>query len=141
MKDSTKNNSNEEKANETVCFNLSECHVKDAFFVMANGFYTKVIYEEILWLESYHNYLDIHLKGEQKLCVIHPLSRMEEILPKDFFIRIHRSLIINIYAVERFIGNTLYIGKRRLDVSRPYRKLVFSCFDILERKRKLEGTS
>lgn len=138
MKSSTKNSGNKEKAEATVCFDLPECHVKNAFFVMVNGFYTKVRHEEILWLESYHNYLDLHLKGDQKLCIIHPLSKMEEILPKHLFIRIHRSVIINVNAVERFIGNTVYIGKRHLDVSRPYRQTLFSCFDILKRKRKPE---
>lgn len=120
--------------------NLMQCHVSNAFFVMSNGYYEKIMYEDILWMESYHNYLDIHLKGDRKVCVIHPLSRMEELLPADIFIRIHRSVIINIYAVERFTGNVLYIGKRRLDVSRPYRNRVFPCFNVLERKRSLEGT-
>ena len=127
-------------SNGNVCFDLAQCHVTDAFFVMANGFYEKITYADILWLESYHNYLDIHLKGEHKICVIHPLSKMEEFLPKNYFIRIHRSVIININAVERFTGNVLYVGKKRLDVSRSYRERVFSCFDILERKRSSERT-
>lgn len=139
MKHSNQNKKVEE-TNGNVCLNQAQCHVTNAFFVMANGYYEKITYTDILWLESYHNYLDIHLKGEHKICVIHPLSRMEEFLPKDLFIRIHRSVIINIYAVERFAGNVLYVGKKRLDVSRPYRERVFSCFDILERKRSLEGT-
>lgn len=134
------NNKKMAKADETVCINPVQCHVKNAFFVMSNGFYVKVMYEDILWMESYHNYLDIHLKGEQKLCVIHPLSRMEEFLPQDSFIRIHRSVIVNINAIDRFIGNVLYIGKKRLDVSRPYRELVFPCFNVLERKRSQERT-
>lgn len=44
--------------------NLMQCHVSNAFFVMANGYYEKIMYEDILWMESYHNYLDIHLKGD-----------------------------------------------------------------------------
>lgn len=139
MENSNKN----KKMTETdvkVCINPAQCHVNNGFFVMSNGFYVKVVYDDILWMESYHNYLDIHIKDEQKICVIHPLSRMEEFLPKDSFIRIHRSVIVNINAVNRFTGNVLYIGKKHLDVSRPYREIVFSCFDILERKRSQEKT-
>ena len=126
------------EADKTICLNLTKCHVTNGFFVMSNGFYEKVMYEDILWLESYHNYLDIHLKGDHKICVIHSLSRMENFLPKESFIRIHRSVIINIQAVTRFVGSVLYIGKRRLDVSRSYRERIFSCFDVLERKRSME---
>lgn len=132
------NNQKMAETDGTVCVPPTQCHVKNAFFVMSNGFYVKVMHEDILWLESFHNYLDIHLKGEQKLCVIHPLSRMEKFLPPDSFIRIHRSVIVNVNAVDRFTGNVLYVGKRRLDVSRPYREVIFSCFDVLERKRSLE---
>lgn len=139
MKNAT-NNPKVVEADKNVCFNLTQCHVTNGFFVMSNGFYEKVMYEDILWLESYHNYLDIHLKGDQKICVIHSLSRMEDFLPKTSFIRIHRSVIINIQAVTRFVGSVVYIGKRRLDVSRSYHDRVFSCFDVLERKRSLEGT-
>lgn len=134
------NNKKMTETDGTICFNPTQCHVINAFFVISNGFYVKIMYEDILWLESYHNYLDIHLKGGEKICVIHPLSRMEGFLPKNSFIRIHRSLIVNINAVDRFTGNMLYIGKRHLDVSHPYREAVFSCFNILERKRKREGT-
>lgn len=139
MKDSI-NNKEMEETDGKVCFSSAQCRVKNGFFVMSNGFYVKVLYEDVLWMESYHNYLDIHLKGEQKICVIHSLSRMEEFLPKDSFIRIHRSVIVNVNAVDRFTGNVLYVGKKRLDVSRPYREVVFSCFDILERKRSHEKT-
>lgn len=138
MKNSIKNKMAETDG--TVCSMPMQCRVKNAFFVMSKGFYVKVMYEDILWMESYHNYLDIHLKGSQKICVVHALSRMEEFIPKESFIRIHRSVIVNINAVDRFTGNVLYIGKKQLDVSRPYRTAVFSCFDILERKRSQEGT-
>lgn len=140
MKSFTHNKKNGAEADAPVGCNLPACRVTDAFFVMANGFYTKVLYREILWLESFHNYLDIHLKGEQKICVIHPLSLIENILPPDSFIRIHRSVIVNVHAIERFTGNVLYIGKRHLDVSRPYRAQVFGCFDIVQRKRSREST-
>ncbi|WP_459189956.1 LytR/AlgR family response regulator transcription factor [Parabacteroides sp. APC149_11_2_Y6] len=119
---------------------IPDCHVDDGFFVRTGEFHSKILYKDILWVSASSNYTDIHLLNGKAICVIYPLVKVEAFLPATLFIRIHRSHIINIRAVDRFIGNILYIGKQRLDISRPYRKLVFSCFDILEeRKRPFTG--
>lgn len=106
-------------------------HVSEAVFVRSGEFYYRILYADILWLGAYNNYCEIHCRDGKTYCAVHPLVKVEKMLPSDLFVRIHRSYIINIHAVDRFIGNMVYIGKQRLDVSRPYRA-VFSCFDVLE---------
>lgn len=106
-------------------------HVSEAIFVRNGDFYYRILYADILWLGAYNNYCEIHCRDGKTYCAVHPLVKVEKILPPDLFVRIHRSYIVNIHSVDRFIGNMVYIGKQRLDVSRPYRK-VFSCFDVLE---------
>ncbi len=115
--------------------NKPQRHVGDGFFFMADGYYRKVLYRDILWIEADGNYSYLHLCDGKTLCVIQPLLRVKEFLPVCTFIRIHRSHIVNIHAIDRFVGNMVYIGKKRLDVSRTYREEIFSCFDVLERKR------
>lgn len=110
-------------------------HVSDGIFVRNGNYYCKILYTDILWLGAYNNYCEIHKKDGKTYCAVHPLIKVEKNLPPDLFVRIHRSYIVNIHEVDRFIGNMVYIGKQRLDVSRPYRK-IFSCFDVLEDCRK-----
>lgn len=110
-------------------------HVSEAVFVRNGDFYYRIAYADILWLGAYNNYCEIHCRDGKTFCAVHPLVKVEKILPPELFVRIHRSYIVNIHAVERFIGNVVYIGKQRLDVSRPFRA-VFSCFDVLENSNK-----
>lgn len=113
----------------------SDCYVNDAFFVFQDDFYRKVKYSDILWMGSYYNYCDIHLIGGSKICIIQPLSKIEKLVPVNSFIRIHRSFVININAVDRFVGSMVYIGETSLRVSRQYHLQTFSCFNILARNR------
>lgn len=110
-------------------------HVSEGVFFRNGEYHYKILYADILWLGAYNNYCEIHHKDGKTYCVVHPLVRVEKLLPPDSFVRIHRSYIINIHAVDRFIGNMVYIGKQRLDVSRSYRH-IFSCFDLLEDSEK-----
>ena len=115
----------------------TDTHVTEGFFIRKGEYHCKILYADILWLNASNNYCEIHQNDGKTFCVIYPLVKVEKFLPADLFIRIHRSYIVNIHAVDRFVGNMLYIGKQRLDVSRPYRKEVFSCFDVLEECRCL----
>lgn len=111
-------------------------HVSDGIFVRNGEFYQKILFADILWLKADNNYCELHIANNKSICVIHPLARVEKKLPAGQFVRIHRSYIVNILQVDRFVGNIVYIGKKHLDVSRPYRH-VFSCFDVVEDDTKI----
>jgi len=50
---------------------------------------------EIIRLESFGNYSFVFLAGGQRIITSHNLKLFEEILPSEFFFRIHQSFIIN----------------------------------------------
>lgn len=110
-------------------------HVDDGFFVLQNEYYRKILYADILWLEASGSYCYLNIADGKRIIVAHTLSEVGQKLPSERFIRIHRSTIVNLYAVDCFTGNMLYINRNRLHISSPYRKLVFACFNVLERKR------
>lgn len=110
--------------------------VDDGFFVRQNDGYSKVCFEDILWVEADNNYSDIHLRNGKVVCVIFSLSGLLKRLPPERFIRVHRSFVVNVFAVDRIVGNMLCIGKHMVDVSRRYRKSVFLAFDFLEEHDK-----
>ena len=90
--------------------------------------------DQIIYLEANANYTNIFLPAGKHL-VSRPLKEFEEILPADFFIRIHHSYIINKNAVEKYIrgeggqvvlqnGNVLDVSKRKkLDFLQAIRTL------------------
>lgn len=56
--------------------------------------------DEILWLESAANYVELHLGGRSVLHRI-TLNRMEALLPPEAFLRVHRSAIVRRDQIAR----------------------------------------
>jgi DNA-binding LytR/AlgR family response regulator len=79
----------------------------------------KVYLDEILVVESLKDYLKISTSTER--FIIHQtLSSFTEQLPKDKFIRIHRSFTISIDKVESIEGNSVEIDGVRYVIGRTY---------------------
>ena len=60
--------------------------------------------EEIIYLEASVNYTILHLNGGTRLLASRNLKEYEELLPAEFFVRIHHSFIINVNYVEKYKG-------------------------------------
>ena len=81
---------------------------------------------DIAWIEAAHNYVEIHEEKQSHL-LRGTISAIEQKLPADKFVRISRSVIVNVEKVKElephFYGEytiTLQNGKR-LTLSRRYR--------------------
>lgn len=112
---------------------LQQTHmpVKDGFFVKPIGSYSriKIPYKDILWVEAENNYSHIHLKQGNYVSVSCNIGKLEQFLPKDCFERSSRSEILNIYCVDKYDGNLVYLnGRNRFTVSQQYRISFFSRF-------------
>ena len=86
---------------------------------------TLVLAEEIDWIGSAGHYLELHAGGEKHL-IREQLSRLEARLDPDKFVRIHRSVIVNLDSIKSlhplFNGDHLVVLKngRELNLSRTY---------------------
>lgn len=89
----------------------------DYFFVKTNRKMVKVEYAEILFVESYGEYVKIYTKDDVILA-LQRTSFMEKILPSENFIRIHRSHIININHIKEIDGNIVVIDRHKLTISK-----------------------
>ncbi len=120
-----KQNENEnENENENVL------HIKNSLFLKKNQHFERVPIEDILYLEADNNYCSVHTaKGTYVYSVV--LKKMEEQLPLQKFIRVHRSYIVNIDAVNGFQGNLLYLGDQQIPVSKSHRTEVFRLFKTI----------
>ena len=103
--------------------------VSDGFFVKTDEKWEKVRYDEILWVRAFENGSVIFLTDERNKMVNHRLWRIEEILQDHAnFVRINRSEIVNLDAVDGFEGNCYYIGKNPLYVTGVYRQRMEGVF-------------
>lgn len=80
----------------------------------------KVFQDEILFIESLKDYIKVFTPNKT-IITKQPLSSLEEILPPDAFIRIHRSYIAAIDKIESFDTDSLEIGKKELPIGKIFK--------------------
>lgn len=103
--------------------------VEDGFFVKTDEKWEKVRYDEIMWVRAFENGSVIFLTDERNKMVNHRLWRIEEMLTEHpNFVRINRSEIVNLDAVDGFEGNCYYIGKNPLYATGDYRQRMEGVF-------------
>lgn len=81
----------------------------------------KIAVREIQYLQSWGNYLKVHLSKNEVKIIRKTLSEMDAALKESGFCRIHNSYMVNIEAVKGIDGNQVLIEDQRLPVSRAFR--------------------
>lgn len=106
---------------------------QNSMFIRADSMLHRIDFDKILYVSGLKDYVNIFLEGEKRPIVTHlTMKSVEEILPVDRFMRVHRSYIIaldKIRAIDR--NNCIYIGNEVIRVTDAYRE-EFTAF--LERK-------
>lgn len=80
----------------------------------------KVKYSDILFIESMKDYVKVVRTNEKPLLVKQPISSLENMLPADQFLRIHRSFIISIEKITAFTNHDVEIGGVEIPVGKLY---------------------
>ncbi len=83
--------------------------------------------QDILYLEAMKDYTRIIVPGRQYL-VLATLSSMLEQLPREKFIRIHRSYVVNLDKVVRMKGNRVHLPENELPVGKLYKNALNGIF-------------
>lgn len=60
----------------------------------------RIFLSEIKYIESANEYIQIHLVHDEPVTTLVRLKTMEEQLPKDKFMRVHRSFIVNLDRIK-----------------------------------------
>ncbi len=80
----------------------------------------KVALSDILYIESIKDYIKV-VTTLNIIITKQSISSVEIILPKDMFLRIHRSYIIAVQKIESYNNEQVWIAKKELPISRMYR--------------------
>lgn len=104
--------------------------VKSSLFIKKDFRFHRLAVEDILYIEAQSNYTLIVSKREQFLLTV-TMKVVEEKLDWPYFMRIHRSYIINLQQVEAFEGNMVFISGKSLPISEPNRTAFLERFNTL----------
>ena len=115
------------KAKELIEYKSAKSgNTKDYFFIGAAHKIYKIFYRDILFLEGLKDYTKIHLLGKSSpLLILHNLEYFEDLLPKNDFIRIHRSYIVSIEKLITITKKMVTIENNTLPVGENYRDRFF----------------
>lgn len=92
-------------------------------FVKAEKEHVKINLEEILYVESLKNHVRIKTNTTEVI-TLKPIGQMEEKLPPQHFIRVHRSYIIALKKVDRFTPSNITISGKLIPIGRFYKQVV-----------------
>ena len=95
---------------------LPEIHQsRDYLFIKSEYRIIRINFKDLKYIESKREYVKIYLEGNEPIKSLMSMKKMEETLPENIFMRVHRSFIVNldkITIVERnriVFDNKVYI--------------------------------
>ena len=83
----------------------------------------KVLLQDILYIEGFSDYVKI-ITNSKTLITKQLISALEETLPKEIFMRIHRSFIISVNKINSYNADMILIGKTELPIGRLFKQNV-----------------
>lgn len=98
--------------------------------IMSNRIMARIPYSEIVYIESFSDYIRVNTMKEQIISK-EKISNLASRLP-DFFIRIHRSFIINKEKIRSISHDEVMVEDVNLNIGRSYRKAVKDALKIDE---------
>lgn len=107
--------------------NNIETVTEDHFFVKADRKIFKVYFDNILFIEGLKDYVVMHTEN-QKVITAMNIKTIYDQLPKNIFVRVSKSFIINSKQIESVDNNTVYIGKNEIPIGNIYRDFFFDEF-------------
>jgi len=94
---------------EEALSNFNAKHEQKRITINADGKLIFLNIDNVIFVESDGNYSTIVTTDGQKILITKKLKEVNEILPGQYFFRIHNSFIINMNKVKEFIKNEGYV--------------------------------
>lgn len=105
--------------------------IKEKFiFIKEKGLYTKINFEDIVYIRSAHVYIEIFLKNNQKVVLRTSLTEIIKKLDSNF-VRIHRGYIINLRHIKQLNLNTVQLLDVELPVGSTYKDIIIEKLNLL----------
>ena len=97
----------------------------DYFFVNVDYSLVKINFSDITWIEGLKDYIKIHMKGTNKAVITRmSMKTLEEELPAQKFIRIHKSYFVSIEQITAVRKSSVFVGTMELPVGESYKDAV-----------------
>ena len=83
----------------------------------------RINFNDILYIEGLKDYIKVFTTGEDKpVLSLNSIKALEQKLPEDKFMRVHRSFIVNLEKIETIERSRIIFGKTYIPVKRPVQR-------------------
>ena len=109
--------------NKAINYNTTETPneaANDYMMVKADYKLYKVNFDDLLFIEGQHEYVTFHTKTK-RITALYSLRNLEETLPKDKFVRTHKSYIVSIKNIEDIDKINVTVAGNKIPVGASYR--------------------
>ncbi|MEP7144052.1 MAG: LytTR family DNA-binding domain-containing protein [Ferruginibacter sp.] len=93
------------------------------FFIKADSKLVKIFLEDVLFVEGQQNYVNIYTKNKKYITYL-TFKSVEDYLPADRFIKVHKSYILSASKVDSIEGNGVQISGHYIPISRNLKEEV-----------------
>ena len=94
----------------------------NTLFIRVDGEWRNIAVDQIIYVSGMKDYVLFYLDGEKKPMITHlTMKAVEEMLPSEKFLRVHRSYIIAVDKIQKVDRNDcIYIGEEIIHVPDGY---------------------
>lgn len=97
--------------------NRKEADSSAYFFIKADNKLVKILFDEVLYVEALQNYVTIHTATRKYMTYL-TFKSVEDYLPADKFLKVHKSYIVAASKIDSIEGNDIRIGQQHIPISR-----------------------
>jgi two-component system, LytTR family, response regulator len=101
----------------------NESGIKDFIFLNAERKKVKILFSEIVYIESQREYIRIVTTKKEYISKM-STHEMEDLLPASLFKRIHRSFIISVSKIESYTAEMVEVNGISIPIGRGYRDII-----------------
>ena len=110
----------------------------ESIFVKSDYKLVQIELDKILYVEGLKDYVKIYVENEpHPILSLMSLKSLEDVLPSDRFIRVHRSFIVQTDKIKIIERNRIVFGKQYIPISDSYK----SNFQAMINQRSITGKS
>jgi DNA-binding LytR/AlgR family response regulator len=84
----------------------------------------KIFLNEIVYIESWKDYVKLFLSSGRNLLVKQSISSMENLLSEHKFLRVHRSYMVSLNKISAYNGIAVQLEAKEIPIGRLYKQTV-----------------
>ncbi|HUZ61460.1 MAG TPA: LytTR family transcriptional regulator DNA-binding domain-containing protein [Hanamia sp.] len=98
----------------------------DYVFIKSEYRFYKVKFSEIIFCESMKDYTQVYVVNKNKpIITLQNLKTFVSKLPKEEFVRVHRSYVVSLACIDVISKNEVIIGQKFIPIGESYRSSLF----------------